>query len=332
MISVVIPAYNAGSCLGRTIDSVLAQTYGEIEIIVVNDGSLDNTEEVVKSYGKKVVYIHQDNAGSSVARNTGIRRARGEWIAFLDADDEFLPDKLERQLALLERNPELLWCAGNYYRAMGTKRALRFKKSLVERILRGREHFNNYFLETAKGPPLQTSSIVVHAKVLEELGGFEPGRNATQDLDVWWRIGHSYPALGYCADPVTICHLDLFDPVLTKRRLETKRALDARVLVQRHLKMAAEHGDHFAYKTYASQFMRERLLEMLFNGLFADAKETLKEFPDLLPLQWVALCYLTSSFPKLSVFAMHKAAYIAKILNLDKQVSRRWVHVKKRIK
>ncbi len=87
-VSVVIPAYNAEKYIGRAIDSVLAQTRQPDEIIVVDDGSTDNTPNAIKSYGSKVYYIHQENGGASVARNTGIEAAKSEWIAFLDADDE----------------------------------------------------------------------------------------------------------------------------------------------------------------------------------------------------------------------------------------------------
>ena len=87
-VSVVVPAYNAGECIERAIESVLAQTFCDYEVIVVDDGSTDNTAEAVRKYGPKVQYIHQANAGVSVARNAAIAVAKGKWIAFLDADDE----------------------------------------------------------------------------------------------------------------------------------------------------------------------------------------------------------------------------------------------------
>ncbi len=113
-ISVIIPAYNAGEYIARAIDIVLAQSRNADEIIVVDDGSTDNTSEVVAQYESKVKYIRQDNAGASVARNTGIEAATGEWIAFLDADDEWLPEKLKLQTEHLMRNGDLVWTTGNY--------------------------------------------------------------------------------------------------------------------------------------------------------------------------------------------------------------------------
>ncbi len=115
-ISVVIPAYNAGRYIGRAIDSVLAQTRPAEEIIVVDDGSTDNTAEIAGAYGDRIRFIRQENAGASVARNTGIAAATGNWIAFLDADDEWLPEKLRLQTEHLERNPDLTWTTANYVR------------------------------------------------------------------------------------------------------------------------------------------------------------------------------------------------------------------------
>ena len=114
-ISAVIPAYNAEKYIARTLESVLSQTRPADEIIVVDDGSTDGTCEVVKSFGEKVRYIHQENAGVSAARNTGIENARCELIAFLDADDEWLAEYLQIQMQLFDKNPDLAWATANYY-------------------------------------------------------------------------------------------------------------------------------------------------------------------------------------------------------------------------
>ena len=98
LISVIIPTYNRARYVTRAIDSALAQTYKNYEIIVVNDGSTDNTREVLEPYFTKINYVYQDNQGVSSARNTGIQHATGEWIAFLDSDDEWLPEKLSVQM------------------------------------------------------------------------------------------------------------------------------------------------------------------------------------------------------------------------------------------
>jgi glycosyltransferase involved in cell wall biosynthesis len=102
-VSVVIPTYNRASLLGRAIKSVLEQTYQDFEIIVVDDASTDNTEEVVRNLrDRRIRYLrHEKNRGGSAARNTGIRAAWGQYIAFQDSDDEWLPEKLKKQMEVL---------------------------------------------------------------------------------------------------------------------------------------------------------------------------------------------------------------------------------------
>lgn len=106
-ISVVIPAYNAAATIGKAIDSILVQSHPAHEIIVVDDGSSDQTEAAIKTFGDKVIYIHQANAGPSAARNRGVQQASGEWIAFLDADDWYLPDRLNTHAEMIRDTPAL---------------------------------------------------------------------------------------------------------------------------------------------------------------------------------------------------------------------------------
>lgn len=108
-VSVVIPAFNAESFLGEALDSVLGQTARPTEVIVVDDGSTDGTRALVRRYSDAVRLVTQDNGGAARARNVGARQATGEWLAFLDADDVWLPEKLEKQLRL--RNAALIYTA-----------------------------------------------------------------------------------------------------------------------------------------------------------------------------------------------------------------------------
>jgi len=107
-VSVIIPTYNRAEYVTQAIDSVLAQTYADYEIIVVDDGSTDNTKDVLLPYMDRIRYIYQENAGASAARNTGIKAAKGDWIAFLDSDDEWLPEKLAVQMCAVERHSQLV--------------------------------------------------------------------------------------------------------------------------------------------------------------------------------------------------------------------------------
>lgn len=112
--SVIIPAYNAAAFIARAIDSVLAQTWPAEEIIVVDDGSSDATADIVAGYGERVCYLHQDNAGVSAARNAGARAATGDWLAFLDADDWYYPDRLKWHAEWIARDEALDFLTGDY--------------------------------------------------------------------------------------------------------------------------------------------------------------------------------------------------------------------------
>jgi len=107
LVSVVIPTYNSADFLIQALNSVLNQTYSNYEIIVVDDGSSDNTSQAIEPWRSQIRYIYQDNQGVAAARNRGIDAATGDFIAFLDADDLFLPQKLQQQVAVFEAQPDL---------------------------------------------------------------------------------------------------------------------------------------------------------------------------------------------------------------------------------
>jgi len=114
-VSVIIPAYNRAHLIGRAIKSVLNQAYQDFELIIIDDCSTDNTDEVVREFQKKdnrIIYLkHDQNKGGSAARNTGIKVSKSEYIAFLDSDDEWLPEKLEIQMeAILKQNVSMVTC------------------------------------------------------------------------------------------------------------------------------------------------------------------------------------------------------------------------------
>ncbi len=132
LVSVIIPTYNRARLLGRAIESVLAQTYEPIEVIVADDGSTDDTADVVTRFGPRVRCERQANAGVSAARNLGLRRARGEFIAFLDSDDAWLPWKVAAQVALLRRRPEIgmVWTDMTAVDGEGRVRAARYLRTM----------------------------------------------------------------------------------------------------------------------------------------------------------------------------------------------------------
>ncbi|GMV97251.1 MAG: glycosyltransferase family 2 protein [Phycisphaerae bacterium] len=200
-ISVIIPAYNAARWLGRALDSVVAQTLRPREVIVVDDGSTDETAAVAARYAPVVTCIRQTNGHVSAARNRGAAEATGEWLAFLDADDEWFPDKLERQAAILRRHPDLAWCCCNCVVLRSGRNSARIIPPTVERGLR-REARVSFFEAAAGGLSLQTSGFVLHRGLFEEAGGFDIGLKRQEDRDLWWRIAFRHAHVGYDARPL----------------------------------------------------------------------------------------------------------------------------------
>jgi glycosyltransferase involved in cell wall biosynthesis len=192
-ISVVIPLYNKGPHIERTLQSVLSQTSLPDEIIVVDDGSTDGGGVIVKSLDSpRLRLIRQENRGVSAARNRGIAEASGELIAFLDADDAWKNDYLEEILYLRKHFPQ----AGAYGTAYEKVTAEGFveKHPDVNILGHGRNKglILNYF-KVALYWPIWTSTTVIPKNILLEVGGFEQGEALTEDLDVWFKIALRYP-------------------------------------------------------------------------------------------------------------------------------------------
>lgn len=323
MISVVIPAYNAAQCIGRAIDSVLSQSFSDYEIIVVDDGSTDDTAGAVSRYGSRVNYIYQDNAGDGPARNAGIAAAKGHWIAFLDADDEWLPEKLQQQTALLGRNPDLKWCSANRFEAVGERKTAAGNKAAITEALAGRDYFPNYFTAALKGRcPIVTTTIMVHREVFEQVGVFDSCWSRCADIDLWWRIAHSYPRIGYAPEPLAVRHLDAENPSMRQRRLEAMNGHDARKIAARHLAIAEEKGGIDEFRPLVSTSLRKALLKVLFCGYKQDARDMVNQFPELFPWHWRLGTFLLTIFPKVTSGMARTALYLVNKSGFKKQVSR----------
>jgi glycosyltransferase involved in cell wall biosynthesis len=192
LISVVIPLYNKARYIKRALDSVLSQTHQDFEVIVVNDGSTDGSEKVVEQYGDaRIRLVNQQNAGECAARNRGVAEARAELIAFLDADDEWLPSHLETVLRLRKNHPE----CGAYASAFTivTPRGARapslagIPASSFEGVL------PNYFRTVIGDHAVCSSGVVIPRRTFDTCGLFPGGEHRRGDLDMWCRIALQYP-------------------------------------------------------------------------------------------------------------------------------------------
>jgi glycosyltransferase involved in cell wall biosynthesis len=190
-ISVIVPAYNAALYLSHAIDSVLAQTYLNWEIVIVDDGSADNTCAVVDSYRPKLQdrlrYIHQPNRGVSAARNAGIRAARGEFIALLDADDVWLPRRLERGVKAMDADPDTGLVHARVAR-IDTQGSVTGQLKVEPKYLSGRIARHIY----TRHAHLICTTVMFRKNCLETAGWFDETMHVTEDRDLWFRIALRY--------------------------------------------------------------------------------------------------------------------------------------------
>jgi len=301
-VAVVIPAYNAGRHIGRALDSVLAQTRPAEEIIVVDDGSTDDTAKVVRTYGEKVRYIRQENTGAAGARNRGIKETKAEWIAFLDADDEWLPDKLELQLTHLQRNNDLVWTCGNFYQCWCNeeRRQLAREPGLLEQALGDKEISESYFSAYVSGVYAWTSTVMVKRKILEEAGLFQVGQLRGQDADLWFRIAYRWPRIGYVRAPLAIYHRGVANSI-TKTYAHSRIIGD---LVKRHLRLSAECGQLDKFRPCGSQMIQVLIREILAEGRMDEIMELVGRFASILPFRFKAEMCLRVKCPRLAPFCL----------------------------
>lgn len=196
-ISVVIPTFDRASVLPRALDSVVRQTRSPAEVIVVDDGSTDDTAELVERRFPSVRLLRQVNRGVSAARNRGIEASESEWIALLDSDDEWWPRKLERQMSALKERPELRVCHTDEI-------WIRHGRRVNQRRIHAK-HGGWIFEHCLPRCAMSPSSIVIHRSVFDEVGMFDEELPACEDYDLWLRICSRYPVL--CVDePLVVKH------------------------------------------------------------------------------------------------------------------------------
>ena len=212
-ISIVIPAYNASNYLAEAIDSALAQTYSDVEIIVVNDGSKDNgaTREVALSYGEKIRYFEKENGGSSSALNMGIANMKGEWFSWLSHDDLYVPEKLEKQIEYIRASgidiselpkhiffsaSELIDYSGKTIRACNPKVEKRLAKKIEAFPHKG------YLVAEPTEYLFHGCSCLVHKDAFDDVGTFDEKMRLLNDVDLWYRLQVADYKIHYFPEPL----------------------------------------------------------------------------------------------------------------------------------
>ncbi len=256
LVSVIIPNYNYARYLPQAIDSVLAQTYPRVEIVVVDDGSRDDSAAVLERYGSQINAIRQQNQGVAAARNRGAQASSGEYLAFLDADDYWLPAKLERQMARFQQEPELgmVYCSVEEFNEQGTVRFLRDGAEgwVAKDLLLGQRMA---FFGGGSG-------FVTPRAVFDEVGGFDERLSTSADWELIYRLA-ARRKTGFVPD------------VLLKYRIHSSN-MHANVGVMER-EMMLSYGKAFAQATPEVQQLRRRCygrLHMILAGSYFRAGQS----------------------------------------------------------
>jgi glycosyltransferase involved in cell wall biosynthesis len=206
-VSVIIPTYNRGRVIKEAIDSVLAQDYTEFELIVVDDGSTDHTSDVLDSYRNVIKVLSQKNKGVSAARNRGIAEASGKFIAFLDSDDLWLPQKLSTQVEFFNKTPDALICQTE---EVWIRKGLR-----VNPKKRHKKPSGMIFKLSLELCLVSPSAVMIKRSLFDRVGEFDETLPACEDYDLWLRISSRFPI--YLVDTPLIIKRGGHDDQLSSR-------------------------------------------------------------------------------------------------------------------
>lgn len=203
-VSIIVPVYNGESCLIKCLDSVFKQTLRSFEVIVVNDGSTDDTAAVARSYGNKIHYYEQKNAGQGAARNTGLSNTSGELIAFLDADDYWRSGFLEKCVPFLNEHPECVAVNTGLLARMHDGCEVIHSCFLNEQDIFSEPFvIEDFFAFWAKYDHVRTGSAVIRKSVIDQAGGQRADLRISQDLEYWGYIA-TYGKWGYIPEPLWV--------------------------------------------------------------------------------------------------------------------------------
>jgi len=201
-ISVVIPVFNRADIVSRAIESVLNQTLQPSEVIVIDDGSMDNTAEMVQQFGEAVTYLYQTNAGPSVARNLGITSANGNYIAFLDSDDEWMRNKLEKQVELIrDLNADVVITNSVYYDDANTGKSTFSRSQFSDILSKKNGKLIDCFAMLVDQNFIHLSTVLARKSSLENAGLFDESMKIAEDTDLWLRLSSNF-SFGIITEPL----------------------------------------------------------------------------------------------------------------------------------
>jgi glycosyltransferase involved in cell wall biosynthesis len=319
-IAVVIPAYNVSSYIERAIKSVLAQTHQPDEFFVVDDGSSDETANIIRKYGNRLTYIYQDNQGLSGARNTGIKRAKSEWIAFLDGDDDWPVSMLQNVHSLLKRHRELVWSTGNYHRCSLTtgKSQIHISPKRIKAVLGQNEYHPDYYAALMSDTHGHVNATVIKKRVFDEVGFFDTSLGRHEDLDMFLRIALHYPAIGFVAASQVNYYIDRPGSLLN---------ISAPVqhyiqLISQQLRYADECQQRKKFEPITRYLLRGWLRSFLFSGHGHYVRTLLKEFGFLLSAPYKFSMWMLTIWPGITSACLKGVSRIIRALSLKPTIKR----------
>ncbi len=290
-VTVVIPCYNSASTLRETLDSALGQTYDNIQIIAINDGSTDETGDILTAYGDRITVLSQQNSGQTVAKINGIAQATGDYIAFLDSDDLWDGAKISRQVALMESSPETGLCYTAGYDIDGS--GARMSPFFASPSYRG-----NCFEELLLQNDIVASSVMVRRDALDRLGVFDAELRACENWELWTRIASEY--LVDCVDePLTFYRKHGSN---MSSKIGHMRDYRLRVVAKNEVRYAGRSAEidrilQLAYHRAHISFGRVYLGQLSLGEARAELSRAIRRRPfDLRPYGWYVQAMLGAGF------------------------------------
>ncbi|MBI4095124.1 MAG: glycosyltransferase [Candidatus Liptonbacteria bacterium] len=300
LVSILMSAYNAERFIEKAVDSALNQTYKNIELVIVNDGSTDKTEEKIRRYRKdsRVVYHDQENAGVSRARNKAFELSRGKYITFLDPDDYYHPEKAEQEVRFLESHPE---CGAVYCHFIS------FYEDEPEKFLHYRRarFSGDIFAPLLRWNLINPNVLMMRREVFAAAGGFDPGFRDAEDWDLWLRMARRGVRFGFIPEELHYNRLRKGSHSRFENQYRMKRS-NVRSLER----IFSEMSDEERRKYGAEQVMRNTRLKLAVAYLVAGRREefegTLRQAWEKFPLS--VLCRLLVSLVRILPISFVSAA------------------------
>lgn len=269
LVSVIIPCYNTARFLGEAIESGLAQTWSDIEIVVVNDGSTDDTSAVARRYGDRVRLVEQANGGLAAARNSGIKAATGEYVGFLDADDRWNPDKVSKQIAALDASPDAVLCHTG--RVLFSADGPEWRETLES----GRLASGRCWRALCERDRVIVSSVLCRRDVVVEAGGFRSRFPGCEDYDLWLRLAYRH---AFCFVPEYLVWYRESTGQMSRNKVMMARSHDGALAdFLETIRTDLPPAEWTDLAVLRDEFLLERAMERYWNADFVAARTLLND-------------------------------------------------------